>query len=61
MVDFVGHSVGALVCFFVDCRHNKRIMLLTQIRYANKFIVTITKAYIERNTLQLEHVAFIHV
>ena len=40
-------------CFFVDCGtgHNKHIVLLTKLRYADKCIVN--AVYIERNNLQL--------
>ena len=30
LADIVGHSIGALACFFVDCGPNKRIMLVTK-------------------------------
>ena len=41
LADVVGHTIGSLVCFFVDCGtgHNKRIVLLSKLRYADKCIV----------------------
>ena len=32
-----------LASFFVDCVHTERIVLVTQLRYADKWIVNITK------------------
>ena len=58
LADFVGHSIGALACFFVDCGHNKPILLVTQLCYADTCIVNIMKVYFERNNLQLELIRY---
>ena len=54
LANFVGHSIGVLVCFFVDCGHNERILFVTKLRHADKCFVNTMKEYIERNNLQLE-------
>ena len=55
LADIVGHCIGSLRCFFVDCGHNKRIVLVTKLRYADTCIVNeiIIEVYIERNNLPL--------
>ena len=58
LADVVGHSFGALACLFVNCRNTKHIMLVNQLRYADKYIVNIMKEYIERNNLQLESIRY---
>ena len=64
-------STRIMYNYYVDCGHNKRIVLLTQLCYHAmqiNAIVTIMKVYIERNNLKLEliqysknNVDFIHV
>ena len=54
-----GRTWLTLACFFGDCAwHDKRIMLVTQLRSAGKCVVNITKVHIERNTLQLELIRY---
>ena len=48
-----GHTCRTLACFFVDCWHNKPILLVTQLHYADKCIDNVMKVNIERNNLQL--------
>ena len=53
-----GRTWTTLACFFVDCGHAQRILLVTQLRYTDEYIVNIMKVYIDRNNLQLESMRY---
>ena len=53
-----GRTWPTLVCFFVDFGHDKRILLVTQLLYADKRIVKIMKVFIDTNNLQLELIRY---
>ena len=53
LADFVGHSIGTLSC----CRHNKRLPLVAQERYADKHIVNVHIYFSEATDSPTERIA----